>query len=136
MLHHDDHHIHIAEEGVEVVDDYAENPVLTIDNTAVDLNVVGNYPVTYKAVDDVGNVTEETITVSVVLNYSAGLLEDESYEEVVAQAYEMAAEILKTLEKHDLENLLLLGGVILMRVILALVIRFELKDHNQQKKED
>ena len=92
----------LYKEGVEVVDDYAENPTLTIDNTAVDLNVVGNYPVTYKAVDDVGNVTEETITVSVVLNYSAGLLEDESYEEVVEQAYEMAAEVLD--EITDLEN--------------------------------
>ena len=92
----------LYKEGVEVVDDYAENPTLTIDNTAVDLNVVGNYPVTYKAVDDVGNVTEETITVSVVLNYSAGLLEDESYEEVVEQAYEMAAEVLD--EITDLDN--------------------------------
>ncbi len=46
--------------------------------------------------------------------------------------FAMAAEILKTLEKHDLENLLLLGGVILMRVILALVIHFELKDHRKK----
>ena len=50
--------------------------------------------------------------------------------------FEMAAEILKTLEKHDLENLLLLGGVILMRVILALVIHFELKDHSTPPKKE
>ena len=92
----------LYKEGVTVTDDFAENPVLTIDNTAVNLNVVGNYPVTYKAVDDVGNVTEEKITVSVVLNYSAGLLEEESYEEVVEQAYAYAAEILD--EITDLEN--------------------------------
>ncbi len=51
--------------------------------------------------------------------------------------FAMAAEILKTLEKHDLETLLLLGGVILMRVIVALVIHFELKGHNNKhNKED
>ena len=72
------------------------------EDVTVNLNVVGNYPVTYKAVDDVGNVTEEKITVSVVLNYSAGLLEEESYEEVVEQAYAYAAEILD--EITDLEN--------------------------------
>ena len=45
----------------------------------------------------------------------------------------MAAEILKPLEKHDLHNLLLLGGVILIRVVLALMIHFELKDHKNNK---
>lgn len=47
--------------------------------------------------------------------------------------FTMATEILKTMEKHDLENLLLLGGVILMRVVLALVIRFELKNHSDTR---
>ena len=50
--------------------------------------------------------------------------------------FAMAAEILKTLEKHDTETLLLLGGVILIRVILALMIHFELKSHDAQRKDD
>ncbi len=45
--------------------------------------------------------------------------------------FAMAAEILKTIEHHNLEDLLLLGGVIVMRVILALTIHFELKDHKK-----
>ena len=47
--------------------------------------------------------------------------------------FAMAAEILKTLEKQDLETLLLVGGVILIRVVLALMIHFELKDHKNIK---
>ena len=51
--------------------------------------------------------------------------------------FAMAAEILKTLEKHDVETLMLLGGVILIRVILALMISYELKktDHEEKIKE-
>ena len=51
--------------------------------------------------------------------------------------FAMAAEILKTLEKHDLETLLVLGGVILIRVILALMIQYELKgSRNETRKND
>ena len=50
--------------------------------------------------------------------------------------FAMAAEILKTLQKQDLEQLLLLGGVILIRVVLALMIHFELRGHSPKKKKD
>lgn len=50
--------------------------------------------------------------------------------------FAMAAEILKTLKKHDTDTLLLLGGVILIRVILALMIHFELKGHDTRRKGD
>ena len=50
--------------------------------------------------------------------------------------FEMAAEILKTLQKQDLETLLLLGGVILIRVVLALMIHFELKGHSPKPKKE
>lgn len=50
---------------VTVTDDYDENVKLTIDNSDVDLNEVGDYTVTYIAEDAAGNVTEETATVHV-----------------------------------------------------------------------
>ncbi len=50
--------------------------------------------------------------------------------------FAMAAEILKTLQKQDLEQLLLLGGVILIRVVLALMIHYELKGHSPLRKKD
>ena len=50
--------------------------------------------------------------------------------------FAMAAEILKTLQKQDLEQLLLLGGVILIRVVLALMIHFELRGHSSRKKDE
>ena len=50
--------------------------------------------------------------------------------------FAMAAEILKTLEYHNLESILLLGGVILIRVFLALVIHYEIKDHGKQQNKD
>lgn len=43
--------------------------------------------------------------------------------------FAMAAEILKTIEKRDLQDLILLGAVIVMRVVLALTIHFEMKGH-------
>ena len=50
--------------------------------------------------------------------------------------FAMAAEILKTLENHDIETLLLLGGVILIRVVLALMIHFELKGSHESAAKD
>lgn len=53
-------------QGVTVTDNMDENPTLEIDNSAVDLNKVGKYTVTYTATDKAGNQTTKTITVSVV----------------------------------------------------------------------
>ena len=47
--------------------------------------------------------------------------------------FAMAAEILKTIQKHDLMDLALLGAVIVMRVILAFAIHYELKDHKKMQ---
>ena len=85
-----------------VKDDQEGPDIMGLKDLTVELGGTLLYKEGVEVVDDVGNVTEETITVSVVLNYSAGLLEDESYEEVVEQAYEMAAEVLD--EITDLEN--------------------------------
>ena len=51
----------------------------------------------------------------------------------VGLEFAMAAEILKTLEKHELMDLVLLGAVIVMRVILAFTIHYELKDHKKMQ---
>lgn len=53
-------------QGITVTDNLDENPTLEIDNSAVDLNKVGKYKVTYTATDASGNSTTETITVTVV----------------------------------------------------------------------
>ena len=53
-------------QGVTVTDNLDENPSLEIDNSAVDLNKVGSYTVTYTATDKSGNVATKTITVSVI----------------------------------------------------------------------
>ena len=41
--------------------------------------------------------------------------------------FKMAAEILKTVLVRDLEELLILGAVILLRALLSLLIHFEMK---------
>ena len=45
--------------------------------------------------------------------------------------FKMAAEILKTVQVRDKEELLILGAVILLRALLSLLIHFEMKEeHN------
>lgn len=63
-------------QGVTVTDNIDENPSLEIDNSAVDLNKVGKYEVTYTATDASGNSTTKTITVSVVAKESTTVDED------------------------------------------------------------
>ena len=46
--------------------------------------------------------------------------------------FAMAAEIMKTIEKRELEDLILLGAIIVMRVVLAMTLHFELKGHGQE----
>ena len=52
-------------EGVSVTDDYDPAPKLSIDNSQVDLDKVGNYPVTYTATDFAGNSTVVSINLKV-----------------------------------------------------------------------
>ena len=44
--------------------------------------------------------------------------------------FKMAAEILKTVQVHDKEELLILGAVILLRALLSLLIHFEMKEEH------
>ncbi len=51
--------------GVTVTDNCAGETVLSVDTSRVDLKKPGTYPVTYRAVDVSGNVTERTVTLYV-----------------------------------------------------------------------
>lgn len=51
--------------GVTVTDNKDEDPTLEIDNSNVDLNKIGVYEVVYTATDKSGNVSTETINVTV-----------------------------------------------------------------------
>ena len=46
--------------------------------------------------------------------------------------FKMAAEILKTVLVRDLNELIVLGAVVLLRALLSLLIHFEMKAHPQQ----
>ena len=87
-------------EGIIVTDDYAVNPTLEIDNSKVDLKQVGDYDLIYRATDDVGNVTEITVQVHVVITGRGGLSSAEirAYEE---KAYNMAKDINKKILKSS-----------------------------------
>ncbi len=45
--------------------------------------------------------------------------------------FKMAAEILKTVLVRDLNELIVLGAVVLLRALLSLLIHFEMKDHRE-----
>ena len=44
--------------------------------------------------------------------------------------FKMAAEILKTVLVRDLQELVVLGSVVLLRALLSLLIHFEMKEHH------
>lgn len=50
---------------VEVTDNCPEGVNLEVDNSRVNLNEAGSYPVVYRATDFAGNVTEQAVTVTV-----------------------------------------------------------------------
>ena len=87
-------------DGITVTDDFAENPTLEIDNTQVNFSVVGDYPLIYRATDDVGNTTEVTVTVHVVVIANAEQTSAVS-QAYVEEAYRMAREINETILSSD-----------------------------------
>ncbi len=48
--------------------------------------------------------------------------------------FKMAAEILKTVQVRDLQELLVLGSVILLRALLSLLIHFEMRGEKEEEK--
>lgn len=53
-------------EGITITDDLDANAILSMDDSAVNWEAAGSYPVTYHAVDACGNESEATITVTVI----------------------------------------------------------------------
>lgn len=74
---------------VTVTDNLDENVTLEVDTAGVDLNTIGNYPITYRATDAAGNVTE----VSTVLHVKKASVETATEEYVNAAADKLLAEI-------------------------------------------
>ena len=67
-------------------EDNADGPIeFTVDSSAVNIYAVGNYPVTYSAVDSSGNRTDRTVTISVL---------DLTYDLVYSMVDEILARIL------------------------------------------
>ncbi|MBE5939276.1 MAG: hypothetical protein E7266_02665 [Lachnospiraceae bacterium] len=62
--------------NVTLLDDKDENPVLTIDNSAVDLDVPGEYEVIYTVTDAAGNSTSQTVIFTVLKDDGNGIDED------------------------------------------------------------
>lgn len=52
--------------GITVTDDKTENPKLVVDNSQVDAEKAGTYPVTYIATDNAGNSTSVTVNLTLV----------------------------------------------------------------------
>ena len=50
--------------------------------------------------------------------------------------FKMAAEILKTVLVQNLEELYVLGAVILLRALLSILIHFEMKKHNDSSQKE
>ncbi|MBR5731229.1 MAG: DUF5011 domain-containing protein [Firmicutes bacterium] len=87
-------------EGVTVTDDYDPSPRLTIDNSQVDLDKVGTYPVTYTATDFAGNSTVLSINLKVdAVPYGYDHIED-----LYALTDEILAKII-TDDMTDIEKL-------------------------------
>ena len=74
---------------VTVTDNQDENVTLEVDTTGVDLNTIGDYPITYRATDAAGNVTE----VSTVLHVKKASVETATEEYVNALADKLLKEI-------------------------------------------
>ena len=87
-------------EGIVVTDDYCDDPVLEIDNSEVNLGIVGDYPLTFTASDDVGNKTSVTVTVHVIVIDNAEMTSAET-QAYVEEAYRMAEEILDDIIYED-----------------------------------
>ncbi len=74
---------------VTVTDNQDENVTLEVDTEGVDLNTVGDYPITYRATDAAGNVTE----VSTVLHVKKASVDTATEEYVNAAADKLLGEI-------------------------------------------
>lgn len=82
---------------VTVTDNVDPDPELTIDNSQVDLNTAGRYPVTYTATDFAGNASSVTISV-IVTEKSVSTITDE-------QVYYYARPILESITDDSMTDM-------------------------------
>lgn len=83
--------------GITVTDDKAESPKLTVDNSQVDPNTAGTYPVVYTATDDAGN--ETTVTVNLTLkNKPKDYVDPET-------VYDLARKVLKDITNENMSTM-------------------------------
>lgn len=87
-------------EGVTVKDDFDPNPKLTVDNSKVDTDIAGMYPVVYRAEDECGNSTEVTVYVEVVIGTGAGITDEDDAEDI-ERAYELARQVVSKITDED-----------------------------------
>ena len=67
-------------DGITITDDHDPNPVLTVDNSQVDVASEGVYPVTYIASDETGNTTSVTVELTLRIKPERYYEPEELYE--------------------------------------------------------
>lgn len=88
--------------GVTVTDNEDENPILTIDNSKVDLAKAGKYEVTYTATDASGNTASATITLTVKEKSTETGADPTDLEQAVEQK---AQKILSSIKKDGMNDM-------------------------------
>ncbi len=83
--------------GITVTDDKTANPKLVVDNSKVDVNKAGSYPVTYTATDNAGNSTSVTVTLTLV-DKPDGYVEPDV-------VYALAKEVLDRITTEDMTDM-------------------------------
>ncbi|MCQ2532641.1 MAG: transglutaminase-like domain-containing protein [Saccharofermentans sp.] len=83
-------------EGIAVADDYTVNPTFTIDNSAVNPDVGGDYPVIYSAVDGAGNQTDITVNLTLVEK-------PDDFDDMMI-VYDLALEVLNEITEPDMTD--------------------------------
>lgn len=90
-------------EGITVTDNETENPVLTVDNSAVKAQTAGVYPVVYTAKDMAGNESSVTVYFTIKARPD-GYVEPET-------AYEYARNILAQITTDDMTKAEVAGAI-------------------------
>lgn len=83
--------------GITVTDDKSQNPKLAVDNSQVDTEKAGTYPVTYTATDDAGNSTSVTVNLTLV-DKPEGYVEPEV-------VYDLAQKVLDEITTEDMTQM-------------------------------
>ncbi|ERJ11162.1 immunoglobulin-like domain-containing protein, partial [Haloplasma contractile] len=90
-------------DGVTATDNSGETITVTVDDSAVDMNTVGTFDITYTAVDSEGNEATETITVTIEDNESPTIaVENQTYKYDSEEP--TWADLVTVADNYDVEN--------------------------------